>query len=52
MEIILEDERLTTHEATKILLEADISRKKRKKLVDKIAASFILQSYLDRRKNG
>ncbi len=49
--IILEDERLTTKEATKILIEADLSRKKRKKVVDKLAASFILQSYLDRRAN-
>jgi putative Holliday junction resolvase len=52
LSINLEDERLTTFEATNILLEADMSRKRRKKLVDKIAASFILQSYLDRRKNG
>ena len=52
LNIVLEDERLTTREATKILIEADMSRKKRKKIVDKVAASFILQSYLDRRKNG
>lgn len=51
LNIILEDERLTTKEATKILIEADLSRKKRKKVVDKLAASFILQSYLDRRNN-
>lgn len=51
IKIILEDERLTTKEATKILIEADLSRKKRKKVVDKLAASFILQSYLDRRAN-
>ena len=41
------DERLTTQQAEKILLEADLSRKKRKKVIDKIAASLILQSYLD-----
>ncbi len=52
MEVILEDERLTTSDATRILIEADMSRKKRKKVIDKLAASFILQSYLDRRKNG
>lgn len=52
IEVFLEDERLTTVDATNVLLEADISRKGRKKLVDKVAASFILQSYLDRRKNG
>ncbi len=51
IKIILEDERLTTKEATKILIEADLSRKKRKKVVDKLAASFILQGYLDRRIN-
>ena len=52
MDIILEDERLTTREATKILIEADLSRKKRKKVIDKLAASFILQGYLDRRRDG
>lgn len=48
VEIILEDERLTTREAHKTLIEANMSRKKRKKNVDKVAASFILQNYLDR----
>jgi len=41
------DERLSTAEATRILLEADLSRKKRKKSVDKLAAAIILQGYLD-----
>lgn len=41
------DERLTTVAANRAMLEADLSRKKRKKLVDKIAATFILQGYLD-----
>jgi putative holliday junction resolvase len=41
------DERLTTVEASKILLEADLSRKKRKKVIDKLAAVLILQGYLD-----
>lgn len=41
------DERLTTVAAQRTLLEADTSRKKRKQVVDKIAASFILQGYLD-----
>lgn len=51
--ITLWDERLTTAEATKRLIEADISRKKRKLLVDKTAATLILQGYLDSRKvNG
>jgi len=43
------DERLTTVSAEKTLLEADISRKKRKKVIDKMAAIFILQGYLDRK---
>ncbi len=43
------DERLTTREADRILREADVSRKKRKKLDDKLAAQLILQSYLDSR---
>lgn len=41
------DERLTTKEAEAILLAADISRKKRKRVVDRLAAQLILQSYLD-----
>ena len=41
------DERLSTIAAKKTLLEADVSRKKRKKVIDKIAAVFILQGYLD-----
>lgn len=41
------DESFTTQEALSILLEADISRKKRKHLIDKVAASLILQGYLD-----
>jgi putative Holliday junction resolvase len=51
-EIILEDERVTTKEATRVLIQADMSRKKRKGKVDQVAASFILQSYLDRIKKG
>lgn len=41
------DERLTTVSAQRTLLEADVSRKKRKGVVDKMAASLILQNYLD-----
>lgn len=42
------DERLTTVEAERMLVEqADASRKKRKKVIDKLAASLILQNYLD-----
>lgn len=42
------DERLTTVAAHKAMIEADLSRGKRKKIVDKIAAIYILQGYLDR----
>lgn len=41
------DERLSTVSAERTLVEADVSRKKRKKVVDKMAASLILQNYLD-----
>lgn len=50
MEIILQDERLSTVEATNYLIEADMSRKKRKKKVDSVAANIILQTYLDKMK--
>ena len=40
------DERLSTRAAERVLLEADLSREKRKRVVDKIAASVILQGYL------
>jgi len=43
------DERFTTKIATDLLIKADISRRKRKKLVDEISAAVILQSYLDSR---
>lgn len=46
--IDFQDERLTTVEAERMLVEqADASRKKRKKVIDKLAASLILQNYLD-----
>ena len=48
--VYLEDERLTTKEAENLLISNDTSRKKRKKVIDSMAASIILQSYLDRRK--
>lgn len=41
------DERLSTVSAERALLEADVSRKKRRQVVDKLAASLILQNYLD-----
>ncbi|MDD5793221.1 Holliday junction resolvase RuvX [Clostridium sp. HCP1S3_B4] len=45
------DERLTTVAAHRAMLEADLSRSKRKKIVDKIAATYILQGFLDRLSN-
>ena len=50
IEVIMEDERLTSVISNNILIEADMSRKKRKKKVDGIAAQIILQSYLDKMK--
>ncbi|KIL44495.1 Holliday junction resolvase RuvX [Jeotgalibacillus soli] len=50
LEVILWDERLSTTAAERVLLEADVSRKKRKKVIDKMAAVFILQGYLDSQK--
>ncbi len=44
------DERLTTVSSEKVLLEADLSRKKRKKVIDKVAAALLLQCYLDNRR--
>jgi len=45
--VVLWDERLTTMAAERVLLDADVSRKKRKKVIDKMAAVLILQGYLD-----
>ena len=49
IKVILEDERLSSVEANNIMISADISRKKRKQKVDTIAATIILQRYLDRK---
>lgn len=49
-EVVLQDERLTTVEATNYLLEANMSRKKRKQKIDGLAATIILQTYLDKMK--
>lgn len=48
-EVILEDERLSSVEANNIMIQGDLSRKKRKKKVDALAATIILQRYLDRK---
>ncbi|MBR1936606.1 MAG: Holliday junction resolvase RuvX [Bacilli bacterium] len=46
--IYLQDERLSTKSATDMLISGNVSRKKRKKVVDSVAATIILQTYLDR----
>ena len=51
IEVIMQDERLTTVEATNYMIEANMSRKKRKKKIDSLAANIILQTYLDRKKD-
>lgn len=45
--IVYRDERMSTMAAERYLLEGDVSRKKRKKVIDKMAAVFVLQGYLD-----
>lgn len=52
LEVVLWDERLTTIEAERTLIESNIRRENRKQYIDKIAAVFILQGYLDRIKKG
>ena len=51
LEVILMDERLTSVISNNILISADMTRKKRKKKVDGIAAQIILQDFLDRERN-
>ncbi len=51
-EVILWDERLTTVASEKVLMESGVRRENRKKVIDQIAASFILQGYLDSRREG
>lgn len=52
IEVIMMDERLTSVISNSVLIEADLSRKKRKQKVDGLAAQIILQSYLDKEKNS
>ena len=47
--VILQDERLTTKSATDMLIKGNVSRRKRHEVVDSVAATIILQTYLDRR---
>ena len=49
VKVVLIDERWTTKQATRRLLEADLSRNKRKKVIDKMAAVVILETYLQMR---
>ena len=51
LEVKLWDERLSTVAAQRTLIEADVSRAKRKNVIDKMAAVFILQGYLDSRQS-
>ena len=44
--IVFQDERFTTMEARRVLIEADMRREKRKDVIDKIAASYILEDYM------
>jgi putative Holliday junction resolvase len=46
-EVVFWDERLTTAAAERLLIQADVSRKRRRQVVDQLAAVLILQSYLD-----
>jgi len=47
LRVVYQDERLTTVSAERMLIEADVSRKKRRQVVDKLAAVYILGAYLD-----
>ena len=49
--VVMWDERLTTVAADRVLIESGVRREKRKNYVDQIAAAFILQGYLDAKKN-
>ncbi len=47
--VYLQDERMTTMQAEQVLLQNDTSRKKRKQVIDRVAATIILQSFLDKK---
>ena len=51
VDVVMQDERLSTKEAEYYMLEADVSRKKRKQKIDSLAATIILQTYLDKERN-
>jgi putative Holliday junction resolvase len=50
VEVVTWEERLTTVEAERVLIQADVSRKRRRQVVDQLAAVLILQNYLDHRR--
>lgn len=52
MEIYMQDERLSSVEANNYLIQSDMSRKKRKTKVDSIAATIILETFMERRRNN
>ena len=52
LEVVLWDERLTTVEAERILMDSGVRRENRKTYIDKMAAAVILQTYLDSKSNG
>lgn len=52
IELVYQDERLSTVSANAVLMDSKVRRENRKKYVDKIAATYILQTYLDWRNNG
>ncbi|MCL2677849.1 MAG: Holliday junction resolvase RuvX [Clostridiales bacterium] len=47
LEVLYQDERLSTKAVERVLLSGDVSRRKRREVVDKLAAAYILQGYLD-----
>ena len=52
VEVVMQDERLSTKEAHFYMIKADMSRKKRKQKVDSVAATIILETFMERRKNN
>ncbi len=52
VEVVLWDERLSTVAVERVLIEGDVSRAKRREVVDKLSAAYILQGYLDAQKNS
>lgn len=52
MEIYMQDERLSSVEANNYLIQSDMSRKKRKTKVDSVAATIILETFMERRRNN